>query len=1260
MQKLSVTPVQLDGAEGLRCFDTSEHYIVTGNDQGDVTLYDRRSSGIIGKVTPSLGLPASIPAPATVAHVAVSPNEVTIAVVYSTVGGHVVVVLDVASLKPIHHHTRHGAFVAAFTWSYCSNNFYSADNGGHIVAIGLSTTPPTVAVVTEEECSVVQLHCSPPTDDMPALVVASTLRRTVTFSVVVPPTKQVVTPIGRQPREGVHGACCAHSLVYASRPRKDFNTRLWKAGPVTGAVQKTLMFRHSPDADSDVLMITGASSKINGVYERVGDHEGRPKYKRSDGGGTLFATGGVWAATDAQKQKLFLKSEEHGDKGVTEVGNWQELAQDGVWRPAKVTVQDEAYYSALSLGLAGRTDMPVHKISPVPFLIPLEKAPAPMLAAWGEDAILVLNTLSVEVVAVRYIKGLMRVVASSVGGVPVVYAMHGADSASTQLADPTKNTYLSLLWLSPSAERNPTPPALPRPVIQVPAIEPAVKDDIIEEPEETKEVTKPEPTDETTDTKAEEEANGEERDVLLEEPETPREDVKEPVVLEFSSGQTKKKIVKRTVRKKREKGDKKNASVVSLLKSDEPLKFFTPEGLNSTASLPVGTPAASRDDLSEAASAPSPHSLDNGTTPTFHAEASSSVAIPIEAAAHDDHIALSAPTQGMHILRNGNHGGIPSSYSAHSILSKPVENNSDDELWADFRQDQQKEPEKVPTPEPAAPQPEEVKEEVEEVVPAPSPEPEVKDVVKEEEEIPSAASSAAALQATMQEATSTSNVSPPATPSPETAPAVQNEEVVPTPPQAQPEVEEEKVEEVVEPAAEPAAEVVTPVEEKEEKREEEEVKEKDDKDVAEKEVEVDENIDGFSVVSPPSLSDQDLQNFTDLTDKAHVAIRDYELQLSFGSTTELGPQLRAFAAVSEWVHALIGYLDTNLLLTSYGEGNPDEVFNSTLDSKTTTSTLREKLASLLSMYFRLHSNSVVVLRFAEAYPDKATLSSQGEEVMVKLLHFMHKRELLKDMKGSLNQLTVHCASVGSATGNFIALTYLLQCILPEPRLPLPRGYLVHPATCSFTEHVSAMWRPLSHENLAVLKGRRCVDSLILRRDIQAVQEIEGQGHLRVAYLLYYLPYLFACGLDCAMKAQKLAVKSYPSLGYVIVRAAASRIVQEGSHEMLGMPWKGSHEYSELYLDYCRYLAEEHKDVCRGSDFMDQFITVLVYTITKCNVAKYPTALDRSLNRTVTGKAPPRDVMAQQKYKKRLESLLAGILSDTATYYYTPDEVCVVL
>eukprot|EP00754_Rhynchopus_humris_P025219 Rhum_TRINITY_DN14938_c12_g1::Rhum_TRINITY_DN14938_c12_g1_i1::g.130212::m.130212 len=477
MTQLSVVPVALEGwasgSERVCTFDVSTHYIVAGDADGDVLLYDRRCLGLTGR----FGYRESIPAGdlqsggATVEHVVLSPDEASLGVVYSTRSGPVVVAVHVGSLSPLHSHTRHGTHVTCAAWAPCSGALYTADVGGQVVSLSVAAAKADVQLIVVEEGSIVQMSVSGsgPEGGHPLLVISS-LRRTVCWPISVPPSPErvEVQPMGKQPREGVHGACASQSLVFASRPRKDFDCRLWKADPASGGVMKTLMFRHTPETDSDTVVVSGvlgaSADELNGVYEKVGEREGRSKYKRRGGGGTLFSTGGVWAATDSLKARLLLKSAAHeGTLSVSEVGGWEEMCPErGVWRAtSKVGVHDEAYYRDLSLGLGGRSES-VHKIAPVPYIVPLSE-PACLLAAWGEDAVLVLNTQSIDVEAIRYVKGLMRVVPATISDVPVLYALHCAEGNPSRLADPSRRVFVSLLWLTQKSEAAPVPPQIPPP-----------------------------------------------------------------------------------------------------------------------------------------------------------------------------------------------------------------------------------------------------------------------------------------------------------------------------------------------------------------------------------------------------------------------------------------------------------------------------------------------------------------------------------------------------------------------------------------------------------------------------------------------------------------------------------------------------------------------------------------------------------------------------------------------------------------------------
>eukprot|EP01064_Diplonema_japonicum_P002250 TRINITY_DN11436_c0_g2_i1.p1 TRINITY_DN11436_c0_g2~~TRINITY_DN11436_c0_g2_i1.p1 ORF type:complete len:1375 (+),score=315.32 TRINITY_DN11436_c0_g2_i1:60-4127(+) len=1219
MQKLHVTPLKLDEGDGdmptvrqeddgLRCFDVSENFIVTGSNMGVVSIYDRGQRVLLGKYSNKESIPPSVStAVAAVCHVAISPDEGRICAVFDTAGVAVVTTSGLSNHNlsmPLHHHTMHGTEVTCIAWA--ADRIFTGDKGGYVIA--MQNTHGDAAVALREECALVQISIKQKT------AAVSTLRRTIMVRITDTPAPGV--QVGGQLREGVYGGCLAHGFIYASRPRKDFDARIWKAEPESGSVKKTLMFRHVPDVDSERIVVTGCSFDLNGVYDKVGTHDGKAKYKRHDGGATLYSTAGLWAATDSSKKKVLLKTDDHGGSDVTQMTTWQELQPDESYALNKtVKVYDEMYFNNLSLSATDRQELATaHKTNPVPYLGDIEGTTEPLLAAWGDDAVLVLNALSVKVVSMKFLRGLIHVVPMSIDGVPVLYTLHRSVKSD-------KRVFLSTVWLSEKSASSPTPPTIaeryspvlkermrktidataapPPPSTQAaePTPEPIVETNE-KEPESPKELSEPSGIDNTDNKSPESPSQLEDEDKLI-------ADAAETVMLggnntsrqrEVTTGEivTEKKKVKKIVRKKTKKEKPEKIPSVADLLNNPDLSLtpntFGPETLleeqhKENEMEKEKEERKEQEETSQSSSpSPSPPPPVEEEKKDDHEEARIEEASPVISEEEKDTSEASPPPpQPAPVQEEEPSRPLPPSPSSIPSPAPPT---------ADPEPDVNVGAESVPaasTPSLSVPEREISVPTVESLARGPDP-----------------------LAATMADLHLASHKKS----------QVQQPQVL----QAQPQ------------HTDPVADVIAD-------------ESKDDSDTPV----LDEDINGWRVMSPRALGNDELKSFIDTTDQVHIVIRDYKLQTAFDSMAS-AQRLRAFTAVTDWVDHVLTILDTDLLL----QGTPSNN-RGTIASPTERGSLQNKMAVLIDAYIAFRSNSSLVYRGREMRPDSEALGCTDDNVVVRLLHFMKKRGLFKEI--SCDELTANCANLGSNSGNYVSVAYLLQCIIPGDKLQLLKGYLPHPQT-QFSNLIADLWSPVKELDLQEMKKSSGVNGAILRRDLNMVQKLEANSDKSfLSLVIYYLPYLFAAGSDQAMKAQKLVVKCFPKISWKIVRAAISRNVQEEAHRVLGITWDTNQhwiEYQELYLDYCRFLAEEYPELCRNDAFVGQYINVLVHTITTLPVYQaYHNSVEEggspaSPRGGSTAIVQQRDM--QSIKLRRLERVLKKIICDTKAYTYNPEEV----
>ncbi|KAJ9450513.1 hypothetical protein DIPPA_12753 [Diplonema papillatum] len=1251
MQNMHWSPLSLKkagdgelGSEGdapIRCFDVSADYLITGAADGVVRVFDRALLAEVGSFSHVDSVPSSIPTGgAEVLYVKVSLDQSRVCAVFTSAVGPVVTTTSLAAgasfLRPIHHHTKHDTDITSVAWA--PDRVFSADNSGAV--IGMSNSHGDATLTVREECSIVQISVRA------KMLSVSTLRRAVTLAFAESST---VVPVGQQQREGAYGACLAHGFMYSSRPRKDFDARVWKADPETGAVKKTLMFRHLEDVNCPAVVLSGSTFDLNGRFERVGAHDGHGKYKRADGA-ILYSTSGLWAATDASKKKVLLKTEEHHGKDVVLMTTWQELQPNESYAASpKVRVHDALYYESLRLGDPDRVSVsPLqHKTSPVPYLSELEGGAEPLLVAWGEDAVQVLNPLSVKVVSIKYVRGLLSLCPGTVDGVPVMYVLAKGDQAPA--------AGLGLVWLSDRGEPNkPAPEFAPKS-----GRSPAARDAAQRGGADAG------AADERAD--AEPRGNGlaafpsgssafsASREAPAAAEDRPAPD--EPV---DTSADAAGRSQKRTPTQISPQQQLQQETTVTTPALSDTTNSFAPEHMNgferSTTPAVSPPPSNSMEPSEDKLIAGSAQGVEtvilSGTQPGSRQsdgdaskeraggkrvkkvlrkkkkQAKDATDKQNDTLVHRDPAAGPADDQDQLEETQSN------TLSVTALASLPGAKPQDsDPLKGSTRTASN---ESVDTPMQQSP---------------------------DQTELPAAADeqkpAAEAAESTEQQVLPGDDpLAATVAGSPESSPQQQQQQ------QQQQQVHRAGAGflrtslTMMASGAQNLAHNITSTVVGSIRANGAPADAANGKAAEDRDLEsgpIDEDINGLKVFAPPMVSEAQMKSLLANTDKAHVALRDYELQQAYETGQLSHRKLQVFCAVGDWADELVALLDTDLLLHGHGSYRD----RGTLMTPTDRVSLRKKIAILLTAYIGFRGTPSLVYRAKEARPQSASLCLSDETVVVRMLHFMKKRRLLAEVPQ--NDLVCNCAALGTSTSNYIAIAYLLQCVVPPPRLPLPRGYLPHPASSQYTALVFDLWRPVEDDEVADLKTQGGVNGAILRRDLDVVQQLERVSAAPLASIIYYLPYLFAAGSDQALKAQKLAVKYYPKISWKIVRSAISRGVQEETHRVLGLPWNKEEnwiEYQELYLDYCRFLAEEFPEICKVEAFVVQYLNVLVHTITTLPV--YQKAHQSVEGASADVLASPREFREgrdlQLNKLRRLERVLKKIMTDTRTYSYNPEEV----
>eukprot|EP00755_Sulcionema_specki_P024092 Sspe_Gene.80446::Locus_50808_Transcript_1_1_Confidence_1.000_Length_4283::g.80446::m.80446 len=1233
-----------EGDDKLSCFDVSEQYIATGSSVGNVLLFDKLTRERVASfawrdcVPPQLVTPNAAP---SFIHISVSPDEDRVALVADIASSPVVLVARIPSDDQsdqhlsCSHHTLHGAAVTALSW--LGSKVVSADAGGYVVVMNPSNGKADVAI--REDCAVVQISKC----DADSMVI-STLRRAafVRLPEGAPPT---AIGIGTQPRQGLYGACYAHGAVYAVRPKKEVDVRLWRADPISGKVVSTLKFTGplSPEPPTttavDAVEVSGTTCSLDGLYRKTGVHGGMSKFKRSDNA-TLYSSSGMWVATDSSKKKVLLRSDAHNGREPCEMKRWYEATGDGAEAQLAVNpdiVVQEPHRASLLDGSRssdrGDPDCPT-----VTFIDEI-LADQPLLVGWGEDGVLVLHCGQVKIPHGCVLRGVQRVIPSVVGGAPVLYALHRGivrdqtlflsmcfvpgvglidrDFTPSPLPSPR---FFPTSCESPREVVPPLPPPSPiptSPLLRSASPQPPSAPFVPVESSPPPESPTPSPEPALSPTPNDhDEASREDSAADLESPRYP------DTLSASTNGTVKKQGVKRVVKVVKVVRQSKRGDDLSASKRGVATESADAEEVLERSTRRKGSTrkAYIHDKVGDNKSGgPLPDSVD---FKQFLPEIPTDLPPPPRAELNlKDRSTPTDPTPP------------PEDLAKDESLDSTVEirdTNANPAAAADSAPS-------GPEPAPAAADPTPA---VAEPVPAvtegtPPPSPSSPNPPPEDSNPPPGPQPVAngtAHHAVVPDVAASEGKDVPPT-----------EGTVPPPP------DKAEGQPAATPVSQPPAGDPTPgtlphsssMEVHGDGRSES--------------FQLPEDGEGWSFVQPQMPTAQQLQLYSSLTNEMHVKYRDFCLQQQFGERMSSAQLAAIFAPLTTWIDALLPMVNTTFLLTTYESTTNGR---STL-TPTDRETLKKKTAVLLEFYIslRLLHPNLVLRCLSGSSPSPApmtsscSLNTSDDKIAMVILVFMQQRNLLALRDVNQEQLVTCCNSLGMASDNYLALSFLLDSILPSPRLPLPRGYLPHPSGASHSHHVNHLWQPL-------LSAVRCnlttgIDADILQHSPRAVDEVRSRPNLAV--ILWFLPYLFAVG---TVKAQNLAVTLYPNLGWKNVRMATSRTVQRATHEVLDMEWDSEREslFQDMYLDYLLMLSQTHKEVGKNQSFVLQYLSVLLHTISSMPIYRIRQhALSQGTTMSDPPSVPPEERLQERKLR-RLEGLVKEIVSNPQTFTYDTNEV----
>eukprot|EP01062_Namystynia_karyoxenos_P040828 TRINITY_DN2971_c0_g1_i1.p1 TRINITY_DN2971_c0_g1~~TRINITY_DN2971_c0_g1_i1.p1 ORF type:complete len:1429 (+),score=439.81 TRINITY_DN2971_c0_g1_i1:80-4366(+) len=1257
-----------DGLDDVTCCEVTRSCIIVGSARGLVLVFDRQSGERLSAFTAPECLPAALalspegaPCVPRLTHLRADPAEGALAVAVEADSSPVVTAAPLSRAddrpqSPATGWALHSAAVAGVCW--LGESVISGDAAGHVLALGPAGEARTLL---REDAAVVQLESDG------AVAVVSTLRRALVLRLPAPGEPPQVVPVGTLPRQGVYGACLLGDSVFAARPRKEAHCRLWVADAASGKVQLSLRFvaelPHADPAPDGIVLSGTRGGALDGTYSCAGGTAAARRWERGDGA-ELSDAQGLWVAR-APQGDIALRSEEHGGRSPQAGLAWEEpCGGRGRWlQSAEVSVRSARPLS-LSLSDPGGAGSPpaaqsaAARAAPtVPYLHAVATGlddPRLLLAAWGDDGVMLLDPATgpsaggraPAVLRVARLRGLRHVAVHVDAGEAVIYALHkgkvreGAlflSAARVPVPDPGPPAPAPAGAAPPEAQ--PAPAPREPPAAEQPPERPAEGEHPAAPPQTgapagpAPQAAEPGPEARTPPASPPAPAAEEEGDGAPTTP--PATDspgaTPSPAPLGSTAGSEGVPLSKRG----RATSVRKVVRVVKVTKK-------RPEGAQSSDAADGSdglTRRSSSTTLTQQRRSAKTRTLQPAAPGRSSAMLVSSSARPdFSQFLPDTNVALPEPQRvSLH---------CPSPPPPAAELPMPPQPPPD--------QESARTPPRTSPPPGAAEQP-----------PPPSPRtaaalcarvggapprgiPAVPPPRRPDRGGAGAAPPPDATAAAGPPRASSSGSPRDDSPVPleellgsspleeaGAAPAVRkqpptpNSSSMPPPPRGRRgSLDEHSA------SSSPAA-PARPAPSSPE-----------------------------AVLSPPcrpsagshasQVTAERVERFLSLTRDAHVKYRDIRFrQQQFGERQTERQLAVVFASLSVWADALLPIASEPELLQTPGGSEQDA--------------LRKQVAELTEFYLttRLgHPNvrprclaghlDADPAAAAAAVDPAGSLRRTDDDVAAQLLVFLRGRELLRRELVDTEAIVECCNTLGAATDNYLCAVYALDAIIPEPRLPLPRGYMPHPQTASAPAHlVEHLWRPVSARLRASLA--QGIDSDLLRHDPDAVEGVRTRGRLSEA--LWYLPYLFSVA---TAKALHLCVSLYPKVGWKNVRMATGRGVQRAAHDALHMDFDAEREllFQDLYLDYLMTLSQTHSAVCKSQGFVTQYLAVLLHSIALLPVhhrRQQAIAAGGALQ-TPPGTPKGPDDHLQSKKLRRREDIITEIISNPGTYTYDAEEV----
>eukprot|EP01065_Artemidia_motanka_P023463 TRINITY_DN28056_c0_g1_i1.p1 TRINITY_DN28056_c0_g1~~TRINITY_DN28056_c0_g1_i1.p1 ORF type:complete len:1402 (+),score=299.58 TRINITY_DN28056_c0_g1_i1:177-4382(+) len=1242
------------GLVDVSCCDVSRRFILTCSGEGLLLLFDRASGERVGAtaaadcISPALRLSADgTPAPIRATHASIDACEEVVALAIEGPSCPVVIPLPLPkgdSPEALQDHfngsSEHpDSSVAGIGW--LGDVCVSGDSSGVIMCFNCSTG--SGSVLAREDSPIVQVSGDG------NVCVISTLRRALILR-LESGQDPVVIPVGSQARHGPYGACVLGGAVFASRPKKEVDYRVWDADSGTGKVRRTLRFIAELPADGgdeERVSVSAANrAGLDGTYCRRGVHGGYPCYDKPDGA-ALYSSEGMWVLCLPSRERPVAHSEPHNGRPPQGL-RWYEAGDEpDAWEGSQLTVRP-ARQATLSLSSASepRPVIPSAALLLSAASLSCGESEQSVVAAWGDDGILLLDPGlgggKVGIPGYARLQGVRQLVMRADEDCITLYALHRGIvrdhalflSAAQYSPDAVRRPIspLPALVLAPPAVATPTPPpAPPLPAEDSPA--PAAEDaPAADSPEPVvADAAATPPPDSPVPAAAEAERSPDAAREAVPDPDTPPpaagdtaeaadpeesvQDMGTPVSTpldapmtadggSFADGdsavqqkrrkQSIRKVVK-VVKVVKKKGDGSQAPDAEVRGASPPTRLRREPSGRKPRATSRAVPVVD---------------LGPGDPP-----------VDFDQYLPDADFADDLPAPPRIALRYGDSTDLPPTVPLP--LSPPLEPTPAPKVVRETLLTTSP-PSASPTgsPQPSSPHSRASPSLASGLCPQSAP---LSATLE-----PQGTDSAVVSVSHKSEASATSPPRPLQDVEALPLPADQ-EQPSPTPAPGEPGQQAEA-------SPQPAAGVESPTSE----RSSWESRERTDR-------------------------------LRALTRDAHVKLRDVRLRERFeqgGRMTDR--QLTSvFATLTVWLDSLLPMVSSLPTRRGRRGGSPpeptdDNVFGRVVEMVSSPSDRGhfETTISELSEFYlsiRLRSQSIVARCLSAWRSDvdgfaapsaNSSLRRSDEDVTAALLMFLQRRGLLVSPPLDLNLLTSCCNTLGNSTDNYFSAVFMLANTIPSPRLPLPRGYMPHPQGAALCPLIQNLWQPLSADHREELKVQG-ISAKLLALDADVIAEVKERGEL--SEILWYLPYLFTV---CTAKAQHLCASMYPKIHWKNVRMATSRGVQRAAHEALDVAFDSEREslFQDLYLDYLLILSQT-PSVCKTQSFVSQYIAVLLRSI-----ALIPAHRRRQQSLAEGDVSTPRgsprgaeDHLQDRKLRRR-EGIIADIVLNPSIYSYDAEEV----